>query len=271
MKQITVNKPLAGTFGWLQVNGTRIAEPESVETVSFALGEGEERTVAVDTAYPAVSITGSVGKNAVLRLVQVRRAGEGVRVNDVRVRCAENARFEWYRVVLGGAETYDNCSVALEGDGSRFAAELGYSLGGTEKLDVNCEIVHTGKKTESAVNASGVLSDKAFKLFRGTIDFRTGCSGSVGNETEDVLLMDETVRNQTVPVILCAEENVVGNHGATVGRLDEGLIYYLESRGMEREAIYAMMARAKVDAVIHRIPDEATRLSLLPAEEEEAP
>ena len=262
-----VNRPIANTFGWLRVNGTKIDAPASVETAAYRLDEGDERTVVADLA-PASRVTAEVGKNATLRLIQIRRGGSETSVNDVRVKCAEGARFEWYRVVLGGAATYDNCSVELAGDRSSFAAEIGYRLGGDDVLDVNCEAIHTGKKTESAINASGVLSDKASKLLRGTIDLRNGCKGAVGNELEDVLLMDETVRNRSVPVILCAEEDVVGNHGATIGRLDENVVYYLESRGMARGAIYEMMAKAKLDAVIRKIPDEATRKELLQEDDE---
>ena len=262
-----INKPIANTFGWLHVNGTKIDAPAVVETASYRLDEGDERTIVTDLSA-ASRITAEVGKNATLRLVQIRRGESETCVNDVRVQCAEGARFEWYRVVLDG-ETYDNCSVELSGEGSSFAAEIGYRLGGDDVLDVNCEAIHTGKKTESAINASGVLSDRASKVLRGTIDLRNGCKGAVGNELEDVLLMDETVRNRSVPVILCAEEDVVGNHGATIGRLDENVVYYLESRGMERDAIYEMMAKAKLDAVIRKIPDEATRSALLGTEDEE--
>lgn len=256
MEKITVNKPLTNTFGWLNVNGTEIDAPDRPEEVIVTVGDGEERTVVLEDAA-SVKVSAAVGKNGVLRLVQTRLGGD-TGVNDVRVDCAENARFEWYRVVLDSAATYDNCSVTLRGDGSSVLVEYGYRLGGDQRLDVNCEAIHLGKRAQSQINASGVLEGRAFKLFRGTIDLRRGCSGSVGNEVEDVLLLDETVRNQTIPVILCAEEDVVGNHGATIGRLDENLIFYLESRGMEREDIFEMMARARVDAVINKIPDEAT-------------
>ena len=265
--EAVVNKPIANTFGWLHVNGTKIDAPADVETATYKLDENDERTVVTDLST-ASRVTAEVGRNATLRLVQIRRGEGETCVNDVRVKCAEGARFEWYRVVLGGAATYDNCSVELAGDGSSFAAEIGYRLGGDDALDVNCEAIHTGKKTESAINASGVLSGRASKLLRGTIDLRNGCKGAIGNELEDVLLMEETVRNRSVPVILCAEEDVVGNHGATIGRLDENVVYYLESRGMARDAIYEMMAQAKLDAVIRKIPDEATRNELLGTEDE---
>ena len=132
----------------------------------------------------------------------------------------------------------------------------GYLLGGESRLDMNLEAVHTGKKTNSRMDAAGVLSGKAVKIFRGTIDFQKGCAGSVGNEKEDVLLLDDTIVNQTIPLILCNEEDVEGNHGATIGKLDEELLLYLESRGISEEAVYAMMAQARIDSICHKISDE---------------
>ena len=75
---------------------------------------------------------------------------------------------------------------------------------------------------------------------------------------------------QSVPVILCAEEDVVGNHGASIGRLDEGISYYLQTRGMTPEEVERMMARARLEAVIRKIPEEAVRNRLLETEEKDA-
>lgn len=94
---------------------------------------------------------------------------------------------------------------------------------------------------------------------RGTIDFVKGCAGSKGNEKEDVLLLDDDVKNQTIPVILCAEEDVEGNHGATIGQLDEELLFYLRSRELSEEYIYEMLAKAGIDAVCSKIPDMQIR------------
>lgn len=119
------------------------------------------------------------------------------------------------------------------------------------------------------MDVAGVLREEAYKLFRGTIDFIAGCSTSVGNEQEDVLLLDDTVINKTIPLILCAEEDVVGNHGATIGRLDEALIFYMETRGMQREELYEMMAKARIDALIRKLPDAKMREALSDTEETE--
>ena len=253
--EITVNKPLAETFGWLQAGAKRIDLQDKIQTINYALGPGENRVLFLeDPGASEYEIT--LGEGARLDLVQLREAsGKKLSYNNVRVKCGDKAYFGWYRVVLGGAESYDNCSVTLAGKESAFEANVCYRLEGTEKYDLNCEAIHTGKRTQSQISASGVLADKASKLMRGTIDFRTGCSGSVGNETEDVLLLSEEVRNQSVPVILCSEEDVVGNHGASIGRPDEDMLFYMETRGVDEETACEMLARAKIDSVIRKIPD----------------
>ena len=229
--EITVNKPLAETFGWLQAGAKRIDLQDKIQNISYVLGPGESRVLFLeDPGASEYEIT--LGEGARLDLVQLREAsGKDLSYNNVRVTCGDKAYFGWYRVVLGGAESYDNCSVTLAGKESSFAANVCYRLDGTEKYDLNCEAIHTGKRTESAISASGVLADRASKLMRGTIDFRTGCSGSVGNETED----------------------------ASIGRPDEDMLFYMETRGVDEETACEMLARAKIDSVIRKIPDESIR------------
>ena len=270
---------LPGAEEILRLRFQRTACPgASLGALWLRAGRGSRLTAVVDVTAQdevpgtaALQIRCDAAESSIIRLVLIQRLGQGETfLSDVGARCADLSRFEYVRLVLGGGTTYDGCSAALEGNRSSFSADIGYRLGGQEKLDMNYEAVHTGRRTECAIRAAGVLREEAFKLFRGTIDLRRGCSGSVGNETEDVLLMDETVRNTTVPVILCGEENVEGNHGATIGRLDEGLIYYLESRGMRREDIYELCARARIDAVVRKIPDPETIQRLFPWLAEEA-
>ena len=264
----TVNAPISKTFSWIGGNGTEIEMPGTVRRERLTLAEGEERTLVRETggAEETWELTADAGDGAVLRLIQIQLSG-GKSVNSVRVKCGRKARFEWYRVVLKGGPVYDSCRAELAGDGSSFAAETAFLRSGEELLDLNVEAVHLGRRTESGIHVSGVMSGRSGKIFRGTIDLRRGCKGAAGNETEEVLLLDPEVRNRSLPVILCAEEEVTGNHGASIGRLDEGLLYYLTSRGLETEAARKMMAAARLQAVIRKIPDEKIRGMLLETEE----
>ena len=80
----------------------------------------------------------------------------------------------------------------------------------------------------------------------------------MGNEKETVLMLGENVVNKTVPLILCAEENVVGNHGATIGELDDETLFYFESRGISREAAEKLLARASIERLARKTGDGET-------------
>ena len=93
----------------------------------------------------------------------------------------------------------------------------------------------------------------------GTIDFKNGCAGAKGAEIEEVILRDDGVLNKTIPVILCAEEDVEGSHGATIGRLDEDLIFYMQTRGFEEEEVYRLISKKSYFHFALRYLDEDIR------------
>ena len=109
------------------------------------------------------------------------------------------------------------------------------------------------------MEVAGTLEEDGRKIFRGTIDFQKGCVGAKGTENENVLLIGENMVNQTIPLILCKEEDVEGNHGASIGELDEKVLFYLGARGISREAAREMIAHSRIEAVCSKIPSEEIR------------
>ena len=195
-----------------------------------------------------------------LTIIQVLHASsEYCVLSDIGGECGENSTFELVQIVLGGKLNFLGMNSRLLGKRSSLITRLGYMLDGAGYLDVNYVADHVGRHTTCDITANGVLRDQSKKVFRGTIDFKKGCSGAVGSETEDVLIMDDECINQTIPVILCSEEDVEGTHGATIGKLSEDLLFYLTSRGMDEDSVYEMMARARIDSVADHIHDDMIR------------
>lgn len=238
---------------------------KSFQTVELLVQEDETLNVVMDfTSAPeaagltAVQTRFRVRKNARLRLIQLQLLGSGYTfLSDIGGSCGEGSSVEVIQLFLGGAETYAGCQADLVGKESTMDADVGYLGRDSQRFDMNYVANHRGEKSRSRILAGGVLRDQAFKLFRGTIDFKFGAAGAEGEEKEDVLLLGDDVINQTIPLILCAEEDVQGNHGATIGRLDDELLFYLCSRGMSLEAAAEMITRARLDAVCRKIGDEA--------------
>ncbi len=214
----------------------------------FTSAASEWRTICVQTKFV-------LGKGAKVTFVQVQDLNDKVKfINDIGVLQNEDSAFAGITAIIKGGKTYYGAMSNLYGNKSKFNMNIGYSAVNKEKLDMNLVAMHFGKKTEASIKADGVLRGEAEKIFRSTVDFNAGCSGSIGEERENVLLMDDTVVNKTVPLILCDEEDVSGAHGGSIGRLDDETLFYMMSRGMSKEAVYETVAASRIDAVINMIP-----------------
>ncbi len=203
-------------------------------------------------------------KYASVSLVQVF-ACQAPLISQLETKLDENASFDLSQLYIGGLDTVSEIRTTLGGRLSRFNADIAYTLGTGSKLDINLIADHYGKKSVSEINVGGVLNEGSDKVFKGTIDFKSGASGAKGHEKEDVLLAGDNIRNRIVPVILCAEEDVEGSHGATSGRIDDDQIFYMRSRGIPDEQILNILARAKLARVIGKIDDEQVKQRIFKA------
>ncbi len=174
----------------------------------------------------------------------------------------ENARVSVEHRVLGAGRSFTGCACDLRGDGADANIRTRYLGHGTQARDFNYVVRHRGQKTTCNLDASGVLADASKKVLRGTIELVHGCKGSQGNERETVLLADERVENKTIPVILCDEDDVAGNHGATIGHVRPEQLNYLMTRGISPEAAERLFANATLEEAAITAPDAQVRAAV---------
>lgn len=223
--------------------------------VSFTAEENSSITVyELHRSNSAVKLSFDIGKNASVKLVQLLNSTEKLR-HETFANCSKGGRFQIMTIMTGDGNIYSDNRTELEGDSSSINVEVAYLGKNSQTIDYNIAVNHWGKDTHSGINAAGALMDSAKKVFRGTIDFKTGSSDSKGSENETVIMLGDDVVNKTVPLILCSEENVEGSHGATIGELDDDTLFYFESRGIGREEAERIMAYAALKRLI-RLSDD---------------
>jgi Fe-S cluster assembly scaffold protein SufB len=201
---------------------------------------------------------------AKVHLVQICDTDETTTAySDVAAVLGKESEFSLLQITLGRKEACFGVAADLRGDRSRLVIDSAYIAGQDQKVDINYVARHRGVDTESEIKVNGVLRAGSKKAFRGTIDFIRGCAGSRGDEREDVLLLDEDIVNQTIPLILCQEEDVEGTHGATIGDLSEETLLYFRSRGIPDEEAYRLLADGRMISAIREIPEKKIREKLL--------
>ena len=202
----------------------------------------------------------NAAEGAHVKLVQVQLLGNNAsRWGAVAIRQAASSRVEQVRIELGGKVSVCGTRTLQDHNKSEYDLDAVYFGRDNDVLDYNDISVQIGKDTLCEMHTAGVLTGNADKILRGTVDFRRGAKRGVGHESEDVLMFSPTARNRTAPLILCGEEEVEGQHAASVGRLDEGKLYYLRSRGLSESQARRLMVDARFAPAIEKIPLEELR------------
>ena len=247
-----------------------VAEANSTFNLVISLdGVIEGARPAQDAASESLGLIGSelrvfAGVNARVNITVYITADDAFTVlDDSGYVLDEGARVTVRHVVLGGAHTATGLAADLRGDTARMDIDTRYLASAVETRDFNYIIRQRGRKTISNMDANGVLTGCAKKVLRGTIDLVHGCKGSEGTERETVLLASKGVDNKTVPVILCDEDDVAGNHGATIGHVRPEQLFYLGCRGLSEEAAEVLFITAKLEDAALSAPDDAIRHNVM--------
>lgn len=260
---------------------------EASATVRVSARPGTSSSASIDVVAAedseldlAISIDAACGADQAAFAGSALRvfAGERSRVNvtvyltcGAGVTCVEDsgfildddARVTVRHVVLGGSFTATGLAADLRGDRSRIDIDTSYLGAGADERDFNYIVRHRGKKTECNLDANGVLTGTSKKILRGTIDLMHGAKGAQGNERETVLLANKGVDNKTVPMILCDEDDVAGNHGATIGHVRPEQLFYMGCRGLSEKQAEELFISAKLEDAAITAPDEQMRDSVV--------
>ena len=222
-------------------------------TVSIVVAAGGTNAAATTSASLLRVIAEEGASVTITEVVGIGSSQQ--HLESVGVDADDDARVEVRQYALGGGTVAFGTAVSLSGDRARANVELRYFADGKDRLDVNHVVRQRGKNTIAHVRENGILDDAAEKALRATIDLVHGARGSKGDEAESVLVFGDDVVNKTVPVILCDEDDVQGNHGATIGTVGPEQMDYLADRGLSRKDAEALFVRALFEDAIINAPE----------------
>ena len=225
-----------------------VAAPESELELSL---EYDSPAGGAGVAAARLRVFAGAGARVEVELIQTLNAG-WTALDASGYVLDEGAQVQVTHRVLGAGASYTGLAADLRGAESGIGIDTRYVGHGSNSVDFNYIVRHHGQRTRCDLNANGVLLDESRKTLRGTIDLVHGCKGSEGSERDTVLIADPRAQNRTVPVILCDEDDVAGNHGATIGHVRREQLNYLQSRGLSQKAAEGLFATAALEEAAAR-------------------
>ena len=167
----------------------------------------------------------------------------------------ENSTLNYLIVDLGGNTSISNYYTKLIGNNSKNNLNSIYIGNKNQVFDINYLIDAIGKNTLSNIDVQGSLKDEARKNFKGTIDFKRGCKGSTGSENEYCILLSDKSISRSLPMLLCTEEDVVGNHATASGKVNDKTLFYIMSRGISKKDAEKLIVKSNLNNLLSIIKD----------------
>lgn len=198
-----------------------------------------------------------VETGAKLHLIEMLGVNEGQQhLESVGLEVHQDAAVDVKQYALGGSTIGLGLTANLVGARARLDLNNRYHATHEETLDINHLVRMRGTSTRALLTESGVLNEAAKKTLRATIDLVRGAKDAQGNEIETVMILGDDVVNKTMPAILCDEDDVAGNHGATIGSVSPEQLDYLAARGLSRQDAEQLFVRALFEDAIINAPEE---------------
>ena len=222
-------------------------------------GDAPAGNDANDSALPtSAALTRIVVEaGAKLHLIEMLGVNEGQQhLESVGLEVHQDAAVDVKQYALGGSTIGLGLTANLVGARARLDLNNRYHATHEETLDINHLVRMRGTSTRALLTESGVLNEAAKKTLRATIDLVRGAKDAQGNEIETVMILGDDVVNKTMPAILCDEDDVAGNHGATIGSVSPEQLDYLAARGLSRQAAEQLFVRALFEDAIINAPEE---------------
>jgi Fe-S cluster assembly protein SufD len=272
-----------GAFVYLPA-GKLVEKPVHLVFVTTAVGEGtvahprnlivagKESQATVVESYAGleeeVYFTNAVtevlaGDGAVIDHYKLQRESrEAFHVATLHVQQQRGSSFSSGYFGFGGALVRNEVRAALDGEGCECTLNGLYMADGRQHLDNHTVIDHAKPRCASHELYKGILDGKAHGVFNGKIFVHQDAQKTDAKQTNKTLLLSDDAVINTKPQLEIYADDVKCTHGATVGQLEDDAIFYLRSRGIDREAARRLLTFAFANDIIGRVKVEAIRTRL---------
>jgi Fe-S cluster assembly protein SufD len=127
---------------------------------------------------------------------------------------------------------------------------------GKQHVDQHTVQDHQAPHTSSDLQFRAALQDESRVIYTGLIKIAQQAQQTQAYQANHNLLLSQTARAETIPMLEILADDVQCKHGASVGPIDEEQLFYLRSRGIPREAAERLVAMGFIEPVLSQLPFE---------------
>ncbi|MFO1462793.1 MAG: Fe-S cluster assembly protein SufD [bacterium] len=243
-------------------NGTAIVSHPRVLVVAEAAAQATLiETYVGEGTYFTNAVTEIVaGEGAVLEHIKLQGESEAsFHIASTGVQQSRDSQYTSHSISLGAALARNDLGTVLGAEGAGTVLNGLYLVAGRQHVDNHTNIDHAKPHCTSAELYKGILDGQAQGVFNGRILVRPDAQKTASQQTNKNLILSDEALINTKPLLEIYANDVKCNHGATIGRLDAGQLFYLRSRGIDAALARSILTYAFASDVIGQIRQELLR------------
>jgi Fe-S cluster assembly protein SufB len=168
----------------------------------------------------------------------------------------EGATMEWVDGNMGSRLTMKYPSIYLAGEGASGNILSVAFASGDQHQDAGAKIIHKAKNTSSTIVSKSISKGAGRTSYRGLLKVVKGATGVKASVKCDALMLDKESRSDTYPTMEIDEDRVTVAHEATVGKISDEQLFYLQSRGLSEQDATAMIVQGFIAPFAKELPME---------------
>jgi Fe-S cluster assembly protein SufB len=168
----------------------------------------------------------------------------------------KNATMEWIDGNIGSKVTMKYPAVWLTGEGAKGEVlSVAYANSGQHQ-DAGAKMVHAAPYTTSNILSKSISKGTGRTSYRGLVAIQEGAHHSRSAVKCDALMLDDTARTDTYPYMEIDQEDATIEHEATVSKLSDDQLFYMQARGIGEDEATAMIVRGFIEPISRELPME---------------
>jgi Fe-S cluster assembly protein SufB len=258
-KGVRVELPLQGYF---RINAANMGQFERTLIIAdegsyVHYVEGCTAPIYTTDSLHAAVVEIIVKKGARVRYTTIQNWSTNVyNLVTKRARAEEEAIMEWVDGNLGSKLTMKYPSVYLVGRKARGELLSIAYAGPGQHQDAGGKMLHVAPETSSRIISKSISRGGGRTSYRGLVQVYPGAKNAKSKVVCDALLLDEASRSDTYPTMKVDEQHVQIEHEATVSKISDEQLFYLESRGIEKGQAQSMIVNGFIEPIVKELPLE---------------
>jgi len=177
-------------------------------------------------------------------------------LNTKRAIVEKDGVMEWVGGSMGSGVTMLYPASVLIGEGAR-AEHLNLTFAGKGQIkDTGSKVIHLAPNTSSVIISKSISKDGGKSVYRGLVKIVKGAKNSKVSVSCQSLILDESSKADTIPIMEIHEETATVTHEATAGKISEEKLFYLMSRGLSEQDAMALVVRGFIEPISKELPME---------------